>query len=136
MDEAATSKLIRKVYGAWGSGDRGVLEAALGDRFVFTSPYDDHLDRATFFARCWPNHEQIKAIEIDKFIVCGDEAFVLYSCELKNGDRFRNVEYLTFEDGKLKSVEVYFGDPPTGVSREEYPKFLSKAHEAWRANHA
>jgi hypothetical protein len=136
MDAEATRKLIGKVYDAWASGERGVLEAALADRFTFTSPYDDHIDRAIFFTRCWPNHEQIKAIHIDKLIVRGQEAFVLYTCELKSGERFRNVEYLTFDGAKLKSVEVYFGDPPSGVSREEYLKFLSKGHEAWRANNA
>jgi hypothetical protein len=136
MDAEATSKLIRKVYGAWLSGERGVLEAALSDRFTFTSPYDDHIDRATFFARCWPNHEQIKTIDIDKLIVRGEEAFVLYTCELKSGERFRSVEYLTFDGAKLRSVEVYFGDPPSGVSREEYPRFLNKAYDTWQANNA
>jgi hypothetical protein len=34
--------------------------------------------------------------------------------------RFRNAELMTFHDGKLKSVEVFFGDPPRGLSRREF----------------
>jgi hypothetical protein len=33
---------------------------------------------------------------------------------------FRNAEMHTFEDGKLKSVEVFFGDPPRGLTRREF----------------
>jgi hypothetical protein len=34
--------------------------------------------------------------------------------------RFRNAELLTFQDGRLKSVEVFFGDPPRGLSRRQF----------------
>ena len=33
--------------------------------------------------------------------------------------RFRNAELMTFEQGKLKSVEVFFGDPPRGLTKRE-----------------
>ena len=36
------------------------------------------------------------------------------------GARFRNAGLMTFEQGKLKSVEVLFGDPPRGLSRREF----------------
>ncbi len=33
---------------------------------------------------------------------------------------FRNAELMTFEAGKLKSVEVFFGDPPGGLTRQAF----------------
>ena len=54
---------------------------------------------------------------LKRIIQDGDEAFVLYDCETVSGDRFRNTERLMFAGGKLKVVEVYFGDPPIGLSK-------------------
>jgi hypothetical protein len=34
--------------------------------------------------------------------------------------RFRNAEMLTFADGRLKSVDVFFGDPPGGLTRHAF----------------
>jgi hypothetical protein len=33
---------------------------------------------------------------------------------------FRNAEMHTFDGDKLKSVEVFFGDPPNGLTRREF----------------
>ncbi len=33
---------------------------------------------------------------------------------------FRNAEMHTFEGGRLKSIEVFFGDPPNGLTRREF----------------
>jgi hypothetical protein len=56
----------------------------------------------------------------------GDKVFVAYDCTMRIPNaahpeaRFRNAELMTFADGKLKSVEVFFGDPPRGLSRREF----------------
>jgi len=56
----------------------------------------------------------------------GDKVFVAYDAimRLPNAThpeaRFRNAELMTFQDGKLKSVEVFFGDPPGGLTRREF----------------
>jgi hypothetical protein len=133
MDAEAISRLVRKLYEAFVAGDRSTQEAILADDFTFTSPYDDRIDRSQYFTRCWPNHTRINAIRIEGIAVYDTEAFVLYTCEPKAGGRFRNVEHLVFEGSKLKAVEVYFGDPPAGVSREDYARFLGAAHQAWKA---
>ena len=36
------------------SGDRHAIEERLADDFVFYSPPDPGIDRATYFERCWP----------------------------------------------------------------------------------
>jgi hypothetical protein len=56
----------------------------------------------------------------------GDKVFVAYDCTMRVPNtthpeaRFRNAEMMTFQNGKLKSVEVFFGDPPRGLSRREF----------------
>lgn len=109
METRNVSNLVRKLYGAYVSKERKVVEDLLGEGFTFTSPDDDHIGRAVYFERCWPNSERIKAFEIEKLVERDNEAFVRYEVETNAGDRFRNVEWLRFEDGKLREVEVYFG---------------------------
>jgi hypothetical protein len=38
-----------------------------------------------------------------------EDAFVKYLCHTKDGKSFRNVEYLRIKNGKLQSIECYFG---------------------------
>ena len=93
------------------------MEELLSDDFTFTSPYDDHIDRTPHFERCWPNSDRIRMHHLERIVQDGDEAFTLSDCETVSGNRFRNTEGLMFEGGKLKAVEVYFGDPPIGLSK-------------------
>ena len=43
-------KLVHGYYAAYGRKDRQVVEDLLSDDFTFSSPQDDHIDRATYFA--------------------------------------------------------------------------------------
>ena len=100
-------------YQAWAEGDRGAVEAFVGDEFTFTSPYDDHIDRAEFFRRCWPNAGQHARFDVLQVMPDGgDGAMVLYESTLKSGKKIRNAEYLQFDGERLRSVEVYFGLGP------------------------
>ena len=101
--------LVRQCYATYETKDRQSLEKLIADDFSFSSPQDDHIDRATYFERCWPNSEKIRTITIEKLFEQDGEAFVRYRSELKNGEVFRNTELLTFKDGKLVEVDVYFG---------------------------
>lgn len=103
------SDLIRGYFAAFLSGDRELIENALSDDFTFTSPYDDAVDRAAYFERCWPNHTAFKQIEVEEVSEAGDHAFVLYRCETRDGKTFRNVELHRFRGDRLASVEVFFG---------------------------
>jgi hypothetical protein len=51
--------IARAAYEAYVDKDRAAIEALIADDFHFTSPLDNRLDRATYFARCWPNSETI-----------------------------------------------------------------------------
>jgi len=47
--------IARASYLAYVHKDRAAIEALIGEDFHFTSPLDNHLDRSTYFTRCWPN---------------------------------------------------------------------------------
>jgi ketosteroid isomerase-like protein len=102
--------LARSSYEAYATGDRQVLEDLLADDFAFSSPADPGIDRATYFERCWPNHENHRAFEYERLVEIGDdEVLVTYVAERTDGSRFRNTEVLRFAGDKLTRAEVYFG---------------------------
>jgi ketosteroid isomerase-like protein len=110
MTCADNAERARAIYQAYADKDRDVVEALIGDPFSFTSPYDDHIGRGAYFERCWANADRIKAIEIRHLQADGDDVFVLYEVEPREGPVFRNTEFLRFKDGKLAEVEVFFGE--------------------------
>jgi hypothetical protein len=89
--------------------DRAAIETLLADDFHFTSPLDNRLDRATYFARCWPNSAHMQSIEVIHAAAEGHRAFIVYEASTDTGKRFRNCELYTVSDGRLVEVEVYFG---------------------------
>jgi ketosteroid isomerase-like protein len=103
------AEIIRAVFAAYLSNDGKAAEAALTDDFRFTSPYDDEIDKATYFARCWRNTDWIERHELERIFVQGDQAFVTYKCLAKGGKDFRNTEFFSFEGDKIKRIDVYFG---------------------------
>ena len=100
---------VRDSYGAYVSGDRGLLEGILSEDFTFYSPPDPGIDRATYFERCWPNSELLDSFEFVRLIESGDEVIVTYESTKTDGNRFRNTEILTFDGDKISKAEVYFG---------------------------
>lgn len=101
--------IIRALFAAYLSNDRKAVEDALTGDFRFTSPYDDEIDKATYFARCWRNTEWIARHELEKIFVEGDGAFVTYKCVAKDGKSFRNTEFFSFAGDKIRRIDVYFG---------------------------
>jgi ketosteroid isomerase-like protein len=106
---SAKSDMIRRCFGAYRDKDREALENLLSDDFTFTSPYDDGINKATYFVRCWPNSEKILRHDLERIVEFGDEAFVLYTCLTTDGTEFRNTEHFTFERDRITAVNVYFG---------------------------
>jgi ketosteroid isomerase-like protein len=109
MPSASRPEIIRAIFAAYLSNDRKVVEDSLTDDFRFTSPYDDEIDKATYFERCWRNSDWIERHELEKIFVEGDEAFVIYKCVAKSGRGFRNTEFFTFKGDRVKRIDVYFG---------------------------
>ena len=109
MAEANRAETIRRIFAAYLANDRKFVENALGDDFRFTSPYDDAIDKPTYFERCWKNSDWIERHELENIFVEGDAAFVTYLCVAKGRKSFRNTEFFVFEGDKVKRIDVYFG---------------------------
>ncbi|MGZ5871527.1 MAG: nuclear transport factor 2 family protein [Bradyrhizobium sp.] len=103
------AKIIRGIFAAYMSNDRKAVENTLADDFRFTSPYDDRIDKATYFERCWRNTDWIERHDLERVFIQGDEAFVTYNCVAKGGKSFRNTEFFVFAGNKVKRIDVYFG---------------------------
>ena len=76
MAEASRAETIRRIFAAYLANDREFVENALSRDFRFTSPYDDAIDKPTYFERCWKNSDWIERHELERIFVEGDEAFV------------------------------------------------------------
>jgi ketosteroid isomerase-like protein len=101
--------IARASYDAYVSKDRRAIEALIASDFHFTSPLDNRLDRAAYFARCWPNNQSIAGFRFVHLVPDGDSVFVTYEGRTMNGQGFRNTEILTIRDGQIVDAEVYFG---------------------------
>ena len=120
------TELAKGYYRAYERGDRAFVENNLAEGFTFTSPFDEHIGREEYFRRCWPAINIHRKFNFVTVMQEGDRVFIAYDAELRQPNavhpaaRFRNAELMTFEQGKLKSVEVFFGDPPGGLTRREF----------------
>lgn len=101
--------IITRCFDAYKTDDRATIEQIIAEDLTFTSPYDDGIDRAAYFERCWPMHREIDNVMIQRIFTEGDEAFVTYLLTLTDGRQFTNTEFMTVRDGKISSVHVYFG---------------------------
>jgi len=108
---SANEEIIRKWYSAWENNDLGTFNLLLADDFTFSSAAgDDHISKNTFKTRCWDSQvEFIKHFDLERVTIGTEDAFVKYLCHTKNGKTFRNVEYLRIKNGRLESIECYFG---------------------------
>jgi ketosteroid isomerase-like protein len=116
--------IIRKWYAAWENKDFGTFDNLLAANFTFTSAAgDDHISKSTFKTQCWDTQVNfISHFDLERITTGADDAFVKYLCHTKNGKSFRNVEYLRIRNGKLDSIECYFGAEssfPSAVSTKQ-----------------
>ncbi len=106
----SNADIVRACFESYVRQDRDRAEGLIGDPFVFTSPQDDHIDRATYFERCFPTTDRLRRHELLHVTPTdGDDVFVLYEYELTTGEVFRNTEVLTVLDGQIVDTQVFFG---------------------------
>lgn len=106
---AEKTRIVRDLFAAYLRNDRAAVEDAFADDFRFTSPFDDAIDKATYFARCWRVSDWIAEHDLERIVVDGDTAFVTYRCVAKDGKSFRNTEIFGFDGDRIRSIDVYFG---------------------------
>ncbi|EJT07001.1 nuclear transport factor 2 family protein [Rhizobium sp. CCGE 510] len=108
-DMRTRQQTVRDLYAAYLQDRKDKVDAMLTQDFTFSSPRDDHIDRTTYFERCWPKEPFFRDIHIEFLAIDGDEAVVRYRAEKRDGGSFCNMESLHFRRDKIVSVEVYFG---------------------------
>src|SRR5271155_2722223 len=113
--DLTNEEIIRKWYAAWEKKDLGTFNMLLADNFTFTSAAgDDHISKSAFKTQCWDTQvDFIRHFDLERIITGAEDAFVKYLCHTKNGKSFRNVEYLRIKNGRLGSIECYFGAQST-----------------------
>jgi ketosteroid isomerase-like protein len=115
MSPSPRSRIVQDSYRAFAAGDRAFFETHLAGDLRFSSPPDPELDRAGWFARCWPHAGTANEVEYARVIEAGDEIVVTYEQRRPDGTGLRNTEVITFDaDNRIARIEVYFGwDLPT-----------------------
>ena len=105
-----SSDVVRRAFDAYMAQDAATADALLADDYVFTSPQDDHIDKAAFMERCFPTADRFVTQDILELVdAAADGVFVLYEYELTTGERHRNTEYSIVREGRLAETQVYFG---------------------------
>jgi len=94
---------------AYDEQDLPAARDLMAEDFTFTSPQDDHIDKAAWVERCFPTRDRFVDLRVLQIVDGGDVTLYRYEYELEGGDRYRNAEALTVRDGKIAEVEVYFG---------------------------
>jgi ketosteroid isomerase-like protein len=117
---------VRDYFRAYETGERALIEGLMADGFSFTSPFDDAIGRDAYFRRCWPNNTSHRRFDIEFLAQDGETVTVVYVANMATGNpvhptaSFRNAECHAFENGRLKAVTVFFGDPPGGLTRRQF----------------
>ncbi|MFI6684020.1 nuclear transport factor 2 family protein [Streptomyces sp. NPDC050485] len=102
--------IVEAAFRFYRSQDREAALPLYADDFTFTSPQDDHIDKAMFFERCFPTADRFKEQRTLRVTPADRElVFVYYEYELATGERHRNVEAITVREGLIREVQVFFG---------------------------
>lgn len=105
----SAAEIVRVCFLAYEVKDRRAIEEILDNDFIFTSPLDNKIDRQTYLDRCWPISKNVHDFKLVNLVESGSQVFVTYISTQDSGKSFRNTEIFEVADGKIKSVEVYFG---------------------------
>jgi hypothetical protein len=101
---------IRNFFAGFEKKDWNLIAEQVAPDFTFTSPnHDDHINIKQYKEKCWDNAKYFKSIHFLKIVVEGNTAFSMYDITATDGKITHNVEYYTFSNGKIKSIETFFG---------------------------
>ena len=110
IESTPSTEVVRAAFEAYLAQDLAAETALIAEDFTFTSPQDDHIDKAAFLERCFPTASRLRSQEILDLVPAGpDAAFILYEYVLVTGERHRNTEHIQVRDGQLVETNVFFG---------------------------
>jgi hypothetical protein len=103
-------KAVRAYYAGFEKHDWNTVVAQFADGFTFTSPNnDDHIPVDKFKEKCWPTNKFFKKVNFIKMSESGNSLFLLVEIITTDNTVVRNVDVYTFDAGKIKSIECFFG---------------------------
>jgi ketosteroid isomerase-like protein len=104
--------IVRRFYVAYQEQDLETARALLSDHVTFTSPQDDHLDKAAYLDRCFPTAGRFVWTDVlEPFEAEPGLVVWRYRYELQDGGRFSNVEEIQVQGDRIERIRVYFGGP-------------------------
>jgi ketosteroid isomerase-like protein len=124
-DTSKNEATVRAWYRLWVENkDWAPFDAILADDFVFSSTNgEDHISKAEFKSRCWDtNINLINGFDLELVMTQGDQVFAKYLGHTTSGKTFRNVELHRLRDGRITSIECYFGGKATYAAALESQK--------------
>jgi len=102
--------IVRTYFSCYENSDETTLENLLDDRFEFSSPHDNKLDKSSYFEKCWEFNKSVEQYQILKFIDDKNEAFLSYKAITYDKREIENAEYFKIKDGKIINIKVYYGN--------------------------
>src|SRR6187401_210984 len=106
--ESENEKIIKQYFAGWVKRDWNAVASKLAEGFTFTSAApDDHIPINKFKEKCWVQADHIQRFEFPRIVTNGNEAFAIVHVITKEHRVIRNVEYFSFENGKIKAIEVF-----------------------------
>ena len=110
-ESQTAEEIIKTYFSGYEKKDWNLVAGQLAPDFTFTSPNgDDHLSLAKYKDKCWGYAlKYFKTIEFSKIVSDGNTAFAMYDIATTDNKIVHNVEYYTFSNGKIKSIETFFG---------------------------
>lgn len=111
MSQMAHADVVRALVQSYLAQDASAADRLIADDFSFTSPQDDHIDKATFFERCFPASVRLDSYRlVDVVPTDGDDVFIRYEyVSLQTGQRHSNVEVHTVRGDQVTEIQVFFG---------------------------
>jgi ketosteroid isomerase-like protein len=110
LSDSEHVRIIRGYFAGWERKDWDEVVRHLAPEFTFSSPApDDHLSIEQFKAKCWNQAGHIARFEFPKIVGDDREALAIVHVVTRDGRVIRNVELFTFRDGRIASIEVFFG---------------------------
>ena len=103
--------IVRELQAAFDAQDPDAADRLVADDFSFTSPQDDHLDKAEWMRVCFPTADHFGSRTMLAVQELGaDDVVAYYEYEVaESGERYRNAEVLTVRDGQIVQTRVFFG---------------------------
>ena len=110
LNSRTAEKAIKAYLMGFEKKDWNMVASQFTDEFTFTSPAgDDHISLADYKEKCFPTSKFFKTVEFPKIVVDDDSAFAIYDIFTTDNKRVHNVEYYTFRNGRINSIECFFG---------------------------